>query len=111
MEGKEDIRARLKVIAEGHIVSEADEAFVLKHAAVLGVSVRKSRCKSCIIDAAIECWKRLQQTHDAGGYRLRAGVDVLFNGERVNDTTLTKARAERWLAHGLSETYFEGICR
>lgn len=99
---------RLREIIARNEYNSADKAFILEQADALGVErPRKGKCRNCWTDCAVFCWKRLQtEQQGEGRFVLKAGVDILFNGERVNAATLTDARAERWLAAGLSKKYF-----
>lgn len=95
-----------KPVAE---ITEQDKSAIREVAKQEGVNLpRKRACASCWVDCAFECLKRLQAKENAvkTGYTLREGVDILFNGERVNSATITDARAMRWIASGLSTEYF-----
>ena len=87
-------------------ITDEDKQTIRKAAKAAGVKLPRVRaCNSCWIDCAVLAFCALKSKEN-GQYRLRAGVDVLFNGERVNASTLTDARAERWLRAGLSRNYF-----
>ena len=67
---------------------------------------RKAACNSCWIDCAVEAFGALNSRENKQ-YRLRKGVDILYNGERVCVATCTDERVKRWIASGLPAEYFE----
>lgn len=77
-----------------------------------GVGLPKNlQCSSCWIDLALRCYKAIKEQYPdpikASEYVLREGVDVLWNGVRVNKNTLTDELAEKWIAGGFPTNYFE----
>lgn len=99
MEDKE----RLAEIARNSArkLTKEDKEFVSLLCETLGVEINKSRCSSCYIDAAIECYNILcnsdmEDDESERDYVLKDGVDVFFDGMRVNKATLTDEMA-RWI--------------
>lgn len=103
-----DAILRLKEIVnrnDGSVTAD-ERDFIRQQASQQGVKLPRARsCGNCWIDCAVMVLVSLK-SKEKGHYTLRDGVDILFNGERVNAATLTDARAERWLAAGLSKKYF-----
>lgn len=99
---------RLKEIVNkpANDITADDKAIIRSVAKLAGVKLPRARsCASCWVDCAVLAYVALKSQKSAS-YRLRDGVDIYFNGERVNAATITNARAERWLAAGLPRTYF-----
>lgn len=67
---------------------------------------RKTACNSCWIDCAVEAFGALKSSENKQ-CRLRKGVNILYNGERVCAATCTDERVKRWIASGLPAEYFE----
>ena len=70
-------------------------------------------CPDCYRDAAAQlaiALRPVEAKADAGGYALRAGVDVMLHSKHgdfhVCEATLTESNARKWLAAGLPETFF-----
>ena len=89
-----------------------DKAFVEDLANENGVQVRRKGCSSCYVDSAVELFGKLsksEESDEAGDgrkYVLRDGVDVLFNGVRVNAVTLTDEMAANLVAFGFDASFF-----
>lgn len=75
----------------------------------LGVKIPKRACPQCWQDVAAMCYveMRRREPQPERHYRLRPGVNILFNWERVCDATCTDENAIRWIAAGLPLEYFE----
>lgn len=110
-----DVLERLRAVVEAGTAGLTDEskAFVKELADANGVTIRRSNCKSCYIDAAIEVYRKLtmpqvevQAEPETHNYILKDGVDLLFNGWRINKTTCTDKAAKRWIAAGFPVKYF-----
>lgn len=71
----------------------------------------KSRCNECYIEQACKIYALIKgskptKSGAVDGYQLREGLDVTYNGWRINADTLTKENAEKWLADGFPTKYF-----
>lgn len=67
------------------------------------------RCANCYVDAAAIIYAQLPKSDpesDGRQWVLRPGVDVLFGGIRICDTTLTDALAETIAARGFDVKFF-----
>ena len=112
MENYEKIRQLVSKPANK--LTAKDREFIVRLAAEYDVKIN-TLCKNCYIDAAVEIYTKIhpqekQPSASAGGYVLRAGVDIILNGKyRVNAATLTEANARLWLQKGLPVSYFETI--
>ncbi len=81
-------------------------------AAEYGVELPKNlQCSSCWIDLSVRTYKEIKRRFPdpivANDYKLRDGVDVLWNGVRVNAQTMTDELAREWIAGGFPVQYFE----
>lgn len=95
-------------------ITKDDKAFILAQCAEHGVKVKSKRCLSCYVDAAVELYRILTAESSQGDgekitirYRLKRGVDVTYNGERVNAETMTDARAESLIRRGFPSSLFD----
>lgn len=99
-----ETRDRLKRIAGGRTVSPEDKMWLLNLCVQLGIRITNRRCRSCLQDAAIQAWRRLQPIEGAG--KLKPGVDVIFRGRRVSNATMT-AELEQYLkSHSFPKEYW-----
>lgn len=76
----------------------------------LSVEIKKTSCHNCWQDAAVAAYAELSALvtpSEGSGVRIRAGVDVIFGGERVNQATATPEKLARWIEAGLLECYWE----
>lgn len=92
-------------------LTREDKQYIAERAQEYGITIRK-RCGSCYIDAAVELFGKLSKEAEPEKvatdkkYVLKAGVDVLHNGVRINSATLTDELAERMIKNGLSLVFF-----
>lgn len=81
---------RLQLLIDGGIQSAADEKWLRAEAKKAGVRVCENNCKDALRDAAIILVCKLREKEYKKSdrqYILRAGVDVMWNGYRVNAMT------------------------
>lgn len=85
-----------------NMLTSEDKKFVSDIATEHGVTIRSKRCNSCYIDAAVEVFGLLSkqnageaETDKNCQYVLKQGVDILFNGIRVNEATITDEKQRR----------------
>lgn len=97
-------------------LTKDDKTFILEQCAEHGVTIKGRRCLSCYVDAAVELYRILTagRSHNCGDkkairYRLKDGVDVRYNGERVNADTMTDERAEALLRRGFPIAFFNVV--
>lgn len=112
-----EIIERLKNIASmsTNAVGDSEKAFIREQAEKHGVTLNvKKNCKSCYIDAAIEIYKAIkdaetEQTTDTTDreWKLKKGVDVVWNGIRINAATITDEKAVKYIKAGFPRFYFE----
>lgn len=81
-----------------------------------GIAIKSKRCLSCYIDAAVELYRILTAESNQGDgvkrairYRLKDGVKVTYNGEEVNEETMTDEKAEELLRRGFPIIFFDLI--
>ena len=93
--------------SEGGALTDEQRADIKAEAAKRGIHLN-TRCSSCYRDALIqivvqerkEAQAEKERKASKGEWVLREGLDVIFNGVRVNADTLTDALAERLHAKG-----------
>lgn len=91
----------------GGSLSDEQKEAIKAEAQVRGIRLNR-RCSSCYRDALIqivvqerkEAQAEKERKASKGEWILREGLDVIFNGVRVNAETLTDALAERLHAKG-----------
>lgn len=95
-------------------LTKDDKTFILAQCAEHGVEVKSKRCLSCYVDAAVELYRILTAECSQNGgekkavhYRLKDGVNVTYNGERVNAETITDERAESLIRRGFPIGFFD----
>lgn len=68
----------------------------------------KKGCKNCYIDQAILILleMRSETPYEPGKARLRDDIDVVINGTRINNATLTDEIVEKYRGKGLPEHWF-----
>lgn len=111
---KEEITERLREICNKAVkeLTSEDIEFVTTLAGFHNVDIKRRGCKSCIVDAAVAVYKILtngedeEPKDDARKYVLRDGVDVLFNGIRINAATLTDKMAAALIEEGFDTSLF-----
>lgn len=107
---KKDI---LRAVADGRL-TELDKAVVRELGKVLGVTVKRGRCKSCWRDAAVEIYARLQEPSSVEPEPSEPSVSfglvrpVNFNGV-VYGTNTPSAVVERLLRNGLPVWYIRKV--
>lgn len=110
---------QLRAICNAEKITAEQKQLVLSTCKDLGITVAKTNCKSCIFDAAVQCYNALvkQEREKAGAdavaendtgaqYVLRDGVDVLFGGLRINAATINDELAHAIVARGFSLRWF-----
>ena len=112
-----EIYEKMKALAESATMSDEDKALIVDTCKELGIEFRpSSRCKNCYRDAATQCAIALKKAAgmeevSAEGLRLKKGVDILVNGSRLNEATLTPEWLD-WLLSSMPEwwirQYFDG---
>lgn len=94
-------------------VGETEKAFIKALAEEWGVDIGvKKNCKSCYIDAAIMIYKKIKDSEepqqDNGAiWKLKKGIDVIWNGIRINAATITDEKAVKYIKCGFPIFYFE----
>ncbi len=119
MELKEIIERLRKIAATRPLgLTRDDKEFVKEQAEAFGVPFEKTRCRDCYIDAAVAIFAKIKEKDEAAvvgeikrwqraAYSLKNGVDVYWQGERVNEATATAESVVRWIASGMPLVYFE----
>lgn len=73
----------------------------------------KTKCSDCYKDQAVILWRLLAEKAQAKDkmrkYLLRAGVDVIFKGQRINAAVLTDELATELIADGFDKGFFSRI--
>lgn len=109
-----EIIDKLREIAEktANKVSAEDKQFIRSLASQYNVQLPKDKpnCKSCYVDAAVQIWKKIKESEPIPSerkYVLRDGVDVIWNGIRINEASCTDELAEQWIKGGFPKLYFK----
>ena len=95
----------LKALLNAGKMDNADKARLFEIAADLDVQIPSTPCKSCWVDVAALCLKKLNAKEPKaaaprGKWSVREGLDVYFGAVRVNADTIDDELAERLLAKG-----------
>ena len=99
----------LKKLVDKKTVSQVEKAQLKIIAVELGVEVQNAGCKDCWKDAAVTCYNMLVAKNAAKSkkkYVLRGNVDVIFNGERINASTITDEKAALLIAANFPKKFF-----
>lgn len=103
---------RLRKIADvAHVIRLDDKSFIEEICVREGVDFtpcRKSSCNEAYRDMAVTLYARLntEATESVCKYQLRPNTDVIFNGIRVNDATLTNELGDALLSMGFPVKFF-----
>lgn len=91
-------------------LTKAEKTFVKKMAAGNGVSIKNRNCKNCYIDAAVQIYAKMRraasEVETPSQFILRDGVDVIFQGVRVNAGTITDDIAKDLISRGFNKDFF-----
>lgn len=106
------LHEKMKALAEKGKLTAKEREFVVKYAVENGIQLN-TLCKDCYRDAAIQLYSIYKPKEEAkengSAYQLRDGLDVLFNGLRINEATLTDKLAKRILKQGFPERFFKHL--
>lgn len=108
-------------------VTNEDKDFIRDLAPRYGVELPKEKpnCKSCYVDAAVAIYKAIkdaQNTKQASnsqqaekpaksqenGLKLKAGVDVIWRGMRINEASATAENLRAWVNSGFPIHFCDG---
>lgn len=108
-------------------VTNEDKEFIRNLAPRYGVELPKEKpnCKSCYVDAAIAIYKAIKDTQKAeqannpqqeekqaksqeNGLKLKAGVDVIWRGVRINEASATSENLRAWVNNGFPIRFCDG---
>lgn len=99
---------RIREIVNRGTVTADDKVFIEELSKELGLQFdQKKGCKDCYMDQAMVIYKAVKEDepHD-GSPRLRDDIDVVINGVRINNATLTPELVEKYRGKGLPEHWF-----
>lgn len=98
---------------QGERINKDGKALILSLCERYGVDFKPTLCQTCWHDAAFLILQAERKTNDTPTNRtivVREGVDVYFNGKRVNDVVITTdSECRRLMKEGLSPDYFTMI--
>ena len=105
---------KLQRIAQmtNEVLKAADRKYIEEKSVELGLDFdpKSATCGSCYADQALRIYKYLRDKEALGNteqrYILREGVDVIFNGYRINAATITDTLAETLVSLGFSTKLF-----
>ena len=108
-------------------VTNEDKDFFRDLAPRYGVELPKEKpnCKSCYVDAAVAIYKAIKDAQNAeqvnntqetkqpaksqeNGLKLKAGVDVIWRGVRINEASATEDKLRAWVDNGFPIRFCDG---
>jgi hypothetical protein len=108
-------------------VTNEDKEFIRDLAPRYGVELPKEKpnCKSCYVDAAVAIYKAIKDAQNAeqannpqraekpvksqeNGLKLKAGVDVIWRGVRINEASATEESLRAWVNNGFPIRFCDG---
>lgn len=99
---------RLKEIASKKALTKADKDYIMAKSVELGLQFEpKGRCGNCYKDQAVILYRALAKD-DSRKWLLWPSVDVIWQGDRVNNTR-TDDELQRYAESGLPLSLFEVI--
>jgi len=99
---------RLRAIVESGQVTAEDKQMIADLSVKYGLEFAPSKkCKNCYIDQAFLVFKAMEgEAPKTCSSRLRDDIDVIINGVRINNATLTDELVEKYRGKGLPEHWF-----
>jgi len=100
---------RLKHIVDSGNVTASDKKLIKELSEQYDLPFNpEGACKNCYVDQAILILLKMKGEIPAedGKARLRDDIDVIINGVRINNATLTDELVERYRGKGLPEHWF-----
>ena len=99
---------RLRNIVEANVASSEDKQFITDLSLKYEMPFEpQGKCKNCWIDQAILLHNKLKDGEPSPcSARLRDDIDVVINGYRINNATLTDELVEKYRGKGLPEHWF-----
>lgn len=100
---------RVRAIVERGSVTTDDKKFIEAKSKELNMEFnpKATKCKDCYIDQAFLIYRELTKDIKSDGKaRLRDDIDVIIDGIRINNATLTEELVERYRGKGLPEHWF-----
>lgn len=108
-------------------VTNDDKEFIRDLAPRYGVELPKEKpnCKSCYVDAAVSIYKAIKHAQNAeqvnnsqeqkepaksqeNVLKLKAGVDVIWRGVRINEASATEENLRAWVNNGFPIRFCDG---
>lgn len=100
---------RLREIVERNSVTSDDKRFIEAKSEELGIAFnpKSTKCKDCYVDQAVILHKELtKDIKSKCSARLRDDIDVIINGVRINNATLTDELVAKYRGNNLPEHWF-----
>lgn len=99
---------KLKAIIEAGKASAEDKQFIIDLSKEYEMPFEpKGKCQNCYIDQAVLLWGKLKkESTPQCSSRLRDDIDVIINGYRINNATLTEEMIEKYRGKELPEHWF-----
>lgn len=104
-----DRHERLKAIVDSGKTSSEDKQLIADLSLKYNLPFEpKKACKNCYIDQAILLLLEMKGEIPTGECKskLRDDIDVIINGTRINNVTLTDELVEKYRGKGLPEHWF-----
>ena len=99
---------KLRAIIESGKLTAEDKQLIVDLSLKYGLEFNMEKgCKNCYLDQAVLLHKAMRaEEPNQCGARLRDDIDVIINGVRINNATLTDELVERYRGKGLPEHWF-----
>lgn len=104
----ETIIKKLKAIIESNSVTAEDKQFIADMSIQYQLEFSpKGRCKNCYIDQAVIIYNAISKDKEPScSSVLRDDIDVVIDGHRINNATLTDELVEKYKGKGLPLHWF-----
>ena len=114
---EKDILIFCKKIANKRNVTRKEREFIIELCKKYGIEL-KNNCRNCYIDACLQIYYKIKinitkaeelADETENKFVLKKGVDVIFDGIRINSATINDDLARRVIKLGFSTRYFAKI--
>lgn len=103
------LHERFATLASKSKLTAKEREFIVEHAVKNDLQIN-TLCKECYKDAAIVLYgiykPKDADEKDGRLWVLRKGLDVIFNGKRINEATLTDTLAYKIVEQGFPTRFF-----
>lgn len=98
---------KIKELANKRKLSATDKEYIMQVAEAMGSPIKNKRCGDCYKDKIIELLSMGEvEPKSESRYTLKRGVDVVWNGMRINKYTINDELCEALINAGFPKGYF-----